>query len=81
MNKKDILFYFLIFIVVSLSVYLIWFINTESYQCINKPLDYAASKIIYINPITKVQENFTCSCQPKATELLLDNSNILKLVK
>ena len=44
MNTKDILFYFMILVVVALSIYVLVFIKSESYQCMNTPLQYGLSK-------------------------------------
>jgi len=44
MNTKDILFYFMIGVIVGLSIYLIWFTKSESYQCMSTPLQYGLSK-------------------------------------
>ena len=41
---KNIAFWIMILAVVSLCIYLIVYIKTESYQCINSPLTYGVSK-------------------------------------
>jgi hypothetical protein len=43
-NKKDILFYLLILLIICLGIYLIKYVHSESYECMNDPLVYGVSK-------------------------------------
>lgn len=81
MKIQNILFYFLILVVVALSIYLLWFVNTEGYQCMNNPLQYGASKLRYTDTITNTVKNVTCSCDTDSGNLLLFNSDEIAWIK
>lgn len=55
MDKRTIAFYFLILLVIGLGVYLLFYIKTESYECMASPLLYGVSKV-------ESSEPFTCTC-------------------
>ncbi len=61
---KNIAFWILILIIVGLSIYLIYFTQTESYECISNPLVYGVSKV-------KSDTEFTCSCGSVNTESII----------
>lgn len=53
MKLKDILFYLLIVVIIGLTIYIYFYIKSESYNCMNRPLQYGLSKF---------NSNITCNC-------------------
>jgi uncharacterized protein with PQ loop repeat len=54
---KNILFYFMIIIIIGLSFYLIYHIRTESFQCMSNPWSYGVKSISSSN-----NQELSCSC-------------------
>jgi hypothetical protein len=69
-NSKEILFYIMLFLVIALSLYLIYFVKTESYKCMNTPLSYGVSKLS-----SSSGNEVVCSCSSEG------NDNILIVTK
>lgn len=74
-NWRTIAFYFMIFIIVILSIYLFFFIRSESYQCINNSAKY------FIDKVDKANAGTThCSCfvlrNGSSTQFTLDSNGI-----
>lgn len=67
---KDKIFYFLLVIVLGLIVYLLFFIRTESYECMSNPLQYGVSKVV-------TKDLFTCRCSilSSSDELIVTKNN------
>lgn len=74
MNKRDLAFWFIIILVISLIIYLFYFIKTESYACINSPLTYGISKY------ETAEGEFTCSCSGINTAILIVTKNNISLL-
>ena len=55
--NKDKIYYALIVLIVCLCVYLLYYINTNGYKCINNPLVYGVSRYSTNDP-----SGFTCTC-------------------
>lgn len=73
-NKRDIAFWLLVILVITLCIYFLFFIKSEAGQCINNPLVYGVSKY------TATEGEFTCTCSaPFADQLLVTKDNILRL--
>lgn len=75
MNIKDFLFYFMIIIIVGLSIYLIYFVKTESYKCISAPFQYGIKNLKSSN-----DQPVTCSCSfaGSLNSLIITKDNITK---
>lgn len=56
MNKKDLIYYLMIALIIILCIYLFYYIKSESYQCMNSPLTYGVSKF------TASRGDFICRC-------------------
>lgn len=52
-SKREIAFWFLIILIIMLGVYLIRYIQSESYECMSNPLVYG---------ISKYNQEVTCNC-------------------
>ena len=44
MKFKDILFYLMIVVIIGLTIYIYFYIKSESFKCMNSPLTYGLSK-------------------------------------
>lgn len=53
---KNIVFWIMIIFIIGLGIYLIYYVNSESFKCMNNPLVYGVSKY------KDEQEEFSCSC-------------------
>lgn len=53
---KNIAFWVMIIIVIALAIYVLFYIKSESYECMNNPLVYGVKNIEENN------KGFTCSC-------------------
>jgi len=57
MNRKDMAFWAIITFILALGMYLIFFIQSQSYQCISNPIKYS------FLPLEKENDgNISCSC-------------------
>lgn len=56
-NFKDIIFFILVLCVIALLIYLVWFIQTESYQCMSNSAGYTIEKLEKEN-----NSNISCTC-------------------
>lgn len=66
MNLKNILFYSMIVIIVGLSIYLLIFTQTKSYECLSSPLQFG------VKQYTSSIGDFSCACtSPMAKQTLL----------
>ncbi len=73
-NKRDLAFLGLIILIVALSVYILFFIRSESYECMASPLTYGVSKY------QSTQGEFTCTCSAPFTDSIFvtkDNISLL----
>ena len=70
MNLKDVAFWLMICVVISLCIHLIMMTKTEAFNCLNSPLTYGVSKLTstYNNPIT-------CSCSDGTGASLMFDKN------
>lgn len=70
---KSLAFWIMIVVVISLCVYLIVYINSESYQCMNSPLTYGVSKYE-----TSDGSVFSCECSSPLSKgyMLVTRENI-----
>lgn len=66
MNKKDILFYGMIVVIVVLAIYMVWFTRTESYKCMLSPLVYGVN-----NLQSTENDSITCTCSGKLSSASL----------
>lgn len=64
-NKRDIAFWVMVFVVILLCIYILFFIRTESYQCMSNPLVYG------VGQYQSDTGYFTCSCSSEFTESIL----------
>lgn len=62
MKTKDAVWWLLVAAIIALLVYLAWFVNTESYKCMNEPLVYGVGKLDAYDQYGKTGEAF-CICQ------------------
>lgn len=74
MNIKNIAFWVMIFLIIGLAIYLIFFIKSESYKCMNNPLVYG------VNQFKTNQGEFTCICSAPNTERILVTKNNISLL-
>lgn len=66
MKYKEIVFWILILLIVGLCIYLLYYIKTESYQCMSNPYVYSIKLLEKANEGTVM-----CSCiSPKGSMLL-----------
>ena len=73
--KSNFLFYLIIGLLICLSTYLIYYINTESFDCISNPLVYGVSNLRSSN-----KEEITCSCSFAGSgQILIINKDGMKL--
>ena len=73
-NKKDIVFWLLVLLVVGLCIYFLFFIKSESGQCVISPLTYGVSK--YESELGE----FTCTCSsPGANPILVTRDGISQM--
>lgn len=71
-NLKNLAFWIMIIIVIGLAIYLIYFINTQSYQCLTSPLTFGVSKF------KTSSGEFVCTCSSPNSEsyLFVTKNNI-----
>lgn len=74
-NKRDIAFWIIILVVVILIGYIVFFIRTESYECMSSPLVYG------VGQYKSSTGDFTCTCSsPLADPILVTKDNISPLL-
>ncbi len=61
-NKKDIAFWIMVFAVIVLCIYLLFYIRSESYECMSNPLIYG------VQQYKTTQGEFMCTCSSPSTE-------------
>ena len=57
MNKKNLMFWLMIIAIFSLCIYLLFYVKTQSYQCISNPYSYSIKLIEKSN-----NANASCLC-------------------
>lgn len=70
---KDIAFWIMILTIISLVAYLLFFIKTESYQCMISPLTYGVSKYEVPNG------DFYCTCGSWNTDKLIVTKDTMSI--
>lgn len=71
MNKREIAFWIMFILVICLVIYSFFWINSESYKCMNNPLVYGVS-LFYAD-----KGEFTCQCSsPNSKVLYVTKENI-----
>jgi hypothetical protein len=65
MNYRNLAFWVMILFIFALGIYLVWFINSESYECLSSPLVYGVS--LYED----TQGEFTCTCSSPNSKPIL----------
>lgn len=74
MNKKDIIFYSLIVIIIILFIYIVWFTKTEGYKCLNSPLVYGVAHIS-----TPKNQDIICTCSNGGTQMIMVTKDNISL--
>ena len=73
-NKRDAIFLGLVLLVIALCLFILFFIRTESYECMASPLTYGVSKY------ESTKGDFTCICSAPFTDAIFitkDNISLL----
>lgn len=75
MNHRDLAVWIIVALAVGLSVYLLFYIHTESYQCLANPSAYAIRTFE-----SSINQTIQCSCasfsRGNAVTFLLDNHGV-----
>lgn len=69
-NIKNIAFWIMILVVIALAIYMIWFVKTESYQCIANPLVYGVANV------KSSYGDFACTCSDGRNMVTVTNESI-----
>ena len=76
MTFKDIIFTILVIAVFGCLIYLVWYVNTESFKCMASPLTYGVSNIVYKSNSGLQLSEVTCRCEaPGADSYYLVSKN------
>jgi len=67
-NKRDIVFWILAVIVLAMCIYFVFFIRSESYQCMSSPLIYG------VQQYKSSEGKFMCTCSSGFAESILVTS-------
>jgi len=70
MNYQSIAFWIMILSIIGLSIYLLFYIKSESYECMSNPLVYG------VRTFRVQMGEFTCLCSaPNSRQVFVDKNN------
>ena len=63
MTFKDIVFTVMVIAVFGCLIYLVYYVNTESFKCMSSPLTYGVSKLVYSSDSGLSKSEVSCKCE------------------
>ena len=76
MNIKDLVFWILIIVIISLGIYLVVWINTEPYKCISNPYVYTGQLLEKAND---GEVNCLCIASKSGSQAMLNGKGLNRL--